>query len=131
MRVVPVVIVASALFGAAGAAARCPDTPPFISDATIRFEGGSASLGPAEAREVREIAARALMRRASQICVYGSAARAERDERLAQDRADAVADELRAAGIPMFQIDVIPVASGGGLLGGLGAGGTVEIVLEP
>ena len=112
--------------------ARCPDTPPFVSDATIRFEPGSTALGPSGMQEVHEMAARAKIRRGSQICVYGAAARREEGgEALALDRAETVAEALRDAGIPMFQIDAIPISGGDGLLGGMSGEGRVEIVLEP
>ena len=119
---------------AAGAAARCPDTPPFIADATINFDPGSTAIRGEDVREIRDIAARAGMRRASQICVYGTASRREdgaQAESMAMDRAEAVADELRQAGIPSFQIDVLPVSAGDSFLGAMSTGGRVDIVLEP
>ena len=132
MRNSSLALIAAALAAGPPAAwARCPDQPPFVSDATIRFETGSANLDANDIREIRETVARASMRRTGQVCVYGSAGKNEGGESLARDRAEAVADELRAAGVPMFQIDVIPVSGGGGLLGSMMAGGSVEIVLEP
>ena len=127
-------LLAAPLLAAAPAVARCPDTPPLIADGTVEFGIGSAALGPDDLGEVHDLAARAAMRGVPHICVYGSASRRDEGvlaESLALDRAEAVAAELRAAGVPMSAIEVVPVAGGDGLMGSLGGERRVDIVFEP
>lgn len=127
-------LLAIPLLAAAPAFARCPDTPPLIADGTVEFGIGSAALGPDDLREIHDLAARAGMRGVPHLCVYGSASRRDEGvmaESLALDRAEAVAAELRAAGVPMSAIEVVPVVGGDGLMGSLGGERRVDIVFEP
>ncbi len=132
-------VAATVLLAAASmpALARCPDRPPLFPDGQVQFETASALPGPAEVQAIRQIAQAALTRRVGHVCVYGSASRREEGgfgSGLALDRAEAVAAELRAAGLPMFAIEVVPPAGRSDLLLGSLSGDSeqrVDIVFDP
>ena len=131
--VLPASLLALALIAVVpfAAEAACPDSPPLISDATVRFNPGSAALPQTELQELRDIAGRARMRSGGSVCVYGSSGKSDgMTGGIAMERAEAVADELRRGGVPSFQIEVIPFTESDGLLGAMSSGDRVEVVLE-
>ena len=122
------------LSGPALAAGACPDQAPLLADAQVRFEAESDEVRPAQRETLQKLARDAVSRQVRLICVYGSIGRREGDptHRLALDRAEAVAFELRMAGVPPDLIDVVPAAEPDSLLSGFGGEGRrVDILLDP
>lgn len=95
------------LLSGPAAADRCPDTASLLADGQVHFDTGSDAISADERENIRNLAQQARTRHVTQVCLYGMASKqgdADYNRRLSQDRAEAVAAELRAAGVPADQI---------------------------